>query len=67
MNTGAAGRPAKVSALHDSLDAANALFGVSFELETPLYFAAPGELAVETPSQRRSNAFQAVREECMES
>jgi dimethylglycine dehydrogenase len=62
-----AGRPAKTSAVHATLEAANAVFGVSFGLEIPLYFAAPGEPAVETPSLRRSNAFERVREECLAS
>lgn len=59
-----AGRPAKTSAVHDTLRSANAVFGVSYGLEIPLYFAPPDEPAVETPSLRRSNAFSAVREEC---
>lgn len=59
-----AGRPSKTSALHRSLQAANAVFGVSYGLEVPLYFARDGESAVETPSLRRSNAFARVKEEC---
>lgn len=59
-----AGRPAKTSTVHDVLKSANAVFGVSYGLEIPLYFAPAGEPAVETPTLRRSNAFQNVREEC---
>lgn len=59
-----AGRPAKTSTLHSELKAANAVFGVSYGLEFPRYFALAGEPARETPTLRRSNAFQAVREEC---
>ncbi len=59
-----AGRPAKTSALHATLKAANAVFGVSCGLEIPLYFAMPGEPALETPTLRRSNAFTAVQAEC---
>lgn len=59
-----AGRPVKTSAVHGALAEANAVFGVSFGLEIPLYFASPGESAVETPSLRRSNAFSAVGAEC---
>ncbi|MGH8250571.1 MAG: GcvT family protein [Steroidobacteraceae bacterium] len=59
-----AGRPAKTSAAHGTLKAANAVFGVSYGMEIPLYFALPGEPAVESPTLRRSNAFAAVREEC---
>jgi len=59
-----AGRPCKTSAAHATLKAANAVFGVSYGLEIPLYFAPPGEVAVETPTLRRSNAFQSVQAEC---
>jgi len=59
-----AGRPARTSAIHGKLTAANAVFGVSFGMEVPLYFAPAGQPAVETPSLRRSNAFPAVAEEC---
>jgi dimethylglycine dehydrogenase len=60
-----AGRPSKTSAIHADLKAANAVFGVSYGTEVPLYFAAPGEAAREVPSLRRSNAFAQVGEECM--
>jgi dimethylglycine dehydrogenase len=60
-----AGRPCKTSAIHDKLTAANAVFGVSYGLEVPLYFATAGEPAVETPTLRRSNAFDQVHAECI--
>lgn len=59
-----AGRPAKTSAVHGTLQAANAVFGVSYGLEVPLYFARSGEAASETPTLRHSNAFPVVAEEC---
>lgn len=59
-----AGRPSKTSAVHRTLQAANAVFGVSYGLEIPLYFARQGEVPVETPSLKRSNAFPRVKEEC---
>lgn len=59
-----AGRPAKTSAIHDRLKASNAVFGASYGLEIPLYFAGETELPVEIPSLRRSNAFERVRDEC---
>jgi dimethylglycine dehydrogenase len=59
-----AGRPAKVSAIHHALEAANAVFGVSYGLELPLYFAPLGTPAIEVPTLRRSNAFQSVAAEC---
>jgi dimethylglycine dehydrogenase len=59
-----AARPSKISAVHHTLKQANAVFGVSYGLEFPRYFAKPGEPRIETPTLRRSNAFQAVSEEC---
>ena len=59
-----AARPHKVSALHDRLKQANAVFGSSYGLEIPLWFAPPGSEPVEIPSFRRSNAHGPVGEEC---
>src|SRR5215831_8629110 len=59
-----AGRPAKTSAIHAALSAVHGVFGVSYGLEIPLYFAPSSEQAVEVPSLRRSNAFECVRQEC---
>ncbi|HLW24841.1 MAG TPA: FAD-dependent oxidoreductase [Steroidobacteraceae bacterium] len=59
-----AGRPSKTSAAHEMLKAANAVFGVSYGLEYPLYFSPAGQEPVEVPTLRRSNAFHAVGEEC---
>jgi dimethylglycine dehydrogenase len=59
-----AGRPTKTSAIHGTLKAANAVFGVSYGLEFPRYFALPGEPSAEEPTLRRSNAFRAVGNEC---
>ena len=59
-----AARPNKVSALHDRLQQANAVFGSSFGLEIPLWFAPLGSEPMETPSFRRSNAHEPVGEEC---
>jgi dimethylglycine dehydrogenase len=59
-----AGRPLKTSGLYEPLKASNAVFGVSFGLEYPLYFAPRGQPAEETPSLHRSNAFQCVAAEC---
>jgi len=59
-----AGRPAKTSALYDRLRARNAVHGVSFGLEYPLYFAPADVPPKETPSLRRSNAFEPVGTEC---
>jgi dimethylglycine dehydrogenase len=59
-----AGRPAKTSALHSRLSARNAVHGVSYGLEYPLYFAPPGEAPEEVPTLRRSSAFGPVGVEC---
>lgn len=57
-----AGRPLKVAGAHDAMTAAGARWGVSWGLETPLYFAPKG--FSETPTLKRSNAFGIVGEEC---
>ena len=54
-----AGRPLRTSAVHADLDAAGARWGVSWGLETPLYFS-PDPDFTETPTLRRSNAFDLV-------
>jgi dimethylglycine dehydrogenase len=59
-----AARPCKVSAVHDRLRQANAVFGSSFGLETPLWFAPTGSEPKEIPSFRRSNSHGPVGEEC---
>ncbi|MBV8341603.1 MAG: GcvT family protein, partial [Gammaproteobacteria bacterium] len=59
-----AGRPCKTSALHARLRARNAVHGVSYGLEYPLYFAPQGTAPEEHPTLRRSNAFGPVGAEC---
>jgi dimethylglycine dehydrogenase len=59
-----AGRPLRTTPVHDRLKAANAVFGVSYGLEYPLWYAPAGSPAEETVSYRRSNAFDKVAEEC---
>lgn len=59
-----AARPARTSAIHDRLAADNAVFGVSYGLEVPLFFATPGAPASERPTLRRSDAFERVAAEC---
>jgi dimethylglycine dehydrogenase len=57
-----AGRPLKKSPAYDAMDAAGALWGCSWGLEVPLMFGPPG--FEETPTLKRSNAFEIVAEEC---
>ena len=60
-----AGRNVKTDTLYDILKSKNCVFGVSYGLETPLYFAPADEDPVETPTMRRSNAFESVRREVL--
>ena len=57
-----AGRPLKMSPAHDAMTEAGCKWGVSWDLETPLYFAPKG--FEETPTLKRSNAFEIVGDEC---
>jgi len=57
-----AGRPLRMAPAHSEMSAAGARWGVSWGLETPLYFAPEG--FEETPTLRRSNAHGIVGEEC---
>ncbi len=58
-----AGRPLKMAGAYSDMTAAGCRWGVSYGLETPLYFA-PSEDFVETPTLKRSNAFDIVAAEC---
>ncbi|HJR92786.1 MAG TPA: FAD-dependent oxidoreductase [Acidimicrobiia bacterium] len=57
-----AGRPLKMAPAYDAMTAAGAYWGSSYGLEIPIYFAPAG--FEETPTLRRSNAFDIVGEEC---
>lgn len=57
-----AGRPLKMAPAHDAMTAAGCKWGVSWDLEVPLYFAPQG--FEETPTLKRSNAHDIVAEEC---
>ncbi len=57
-----AGRPLKMAPAHDAMTEAGCKWGVSWDLEVPLYFAPKG--FEETPTLKRSNAFPIVAEEC---
>ncbi|MFQ5547701.1 MAG: FAD-dependent oxidoreductase [Woeseia sp.] len=59
-----AARPNKVAPFYDRLQEANAVFGSSYGLEMPLWFAPKGSEPIEIPSFRRSNAHEPVGEEC---
>lgn len=57
-----AGRPRRLSPLHERLRAKAAIHGETFGWERPKWFSPGG--ADETPGLRRSNAFAAVAGEC---
>ncbi len=57
-----AGRPLRKAPAYDAMSAAGAVWGCNWGLELPLMFAPPG--FAETPTLRRSNAFDLVGEEC---
>jgi dimethylglycine dehydrogenase len=57
-----AGRPLKMAPAHDAMTAAGCKWGVSWDLEVPLYFAPKG--FEEKPTLKRSNAHPIVAEEC---
>ena len=57
-----AGRPLKMTPASSEMTAAGCRWGVSWDMEVPLYFAPDG--FSETPSLKRSNAFDIVGDEC---
>ncbi|MEM7197947.1 MAG: FAD-dependent oxidoreductase, partial [Pseudomonadota bacterium] len=57
-----AGRPLKMAPAYDAMTKAGCQWGESWGLEVPLYFAHEG--FQETPSLRRSDAFDYVAQEC---
>lgn len=59
-----AARPLKTTPIYELQKDANAVFGVTYGLEVPMWYAPAGEEAVEHPTFRRSNAFDHVAEEC---
>ncbi|MEM6739957.1 MAG: FAD-dependent oxidoreductase [Pseudomonadota bacterium] len=58
-----AARPFRTTPMHDIWAERGAVFGAQYGLEVPNYFALPGEPRFETPSFRRSNAWEATRAE----
>ena len=57
-----AGRPLKMAPAYSDMSDAGCVWGVSWDMEVPLYFAPKG--FAETPSLKRSNAFDLVAAEC---
>jgi dimethylglycine dehydrogenase len=59
-----AARPLRTTAVYDRLQDENAVFGAYYGQEHVLWFAPKGDEPVETPTYRRSNAFEPVKAEC---
>ncbi len=60
-----AGRPLQTTPLYDTFLAQGAVMGDSWGMETPLWFAPPGEKAEDIVSFHRSNDFEPIKAECL--
>ena len=60
-----AARPMRTTPMYDIFDTMGAVWGAQFGLEVPNYFAQANEPRYETPSFRRSNAWEATKREVM--
>ncbi len=58
-----AARPNRTTPMYDVFDGMGAVWGAQYGLEVPNYFAHEGEPRFETPSFRRSNAWEATARE----
>ncbi|MCC0065039.1 MAG: FAD-dependent oxidoreductase, partial [Defluviimonas sp.] len=58
-----AARPFRTTPMYDIFDAMGAVWGAQYGLEVVNYFALPGEPRYETPSFKRSNAWEATARE----
>jgi dimethylglycine dehydrogenase len=58
-----AARPFRTTPMYDIFSGMNAVWGQQYGLEVVNYFALPGEPTYETPTFRRSNAWEATRQE----
>jgi dimethylglycine dehydrogenase len=59
-----AARPLQTTPLYDRMKAQGAVMGDSWAMETPLWFAPPGEVAQDIVSFHRSNDFEPIKAEC---
>ncbi len=60
-----AARPFRTTPMHEVNVGLRAVFGQQYGLEVPNYYALPGEPLYETPTFRRSNAWEATKAEVM--
>jgi len=58
-----AARPLRTTPMYDIFDGMGAVWGQQYGLEVPNYFALKGEPRYETPSFKRSNAWEATAQE----
>ncbi|MFO0997297.1 MAG: FAD-dependent oxidoreductase [Alphaproteobacteria bacterium] len=59
-----AGRPVRTTPMHERYKAMGAFFGMAEGWERPMWFGEPGTAPIETPTFRRSEAFDAMAREC---
>jgi len=59
-----AARPFRTTPMYDTFAGMRAVFGQQYGLEVVNYHALPGEPLYETPSFKRSNAWEATAQEC---
>ena len=60
-----AARPFRTTPMYDTNNALRAVWGQQYGLEVVNYYALPGEPTYETPTFKRSNAWEATRQEVM--
>ncbi len=60
-----AARPFRTTPMYDTFDSMNAVWGQQYGLEVVNYHALPGEPRYEDPTFKRSNAWEATRQEVM--
>jgi dimethylglycine dehydrogenase len=60
-----AARPFRVTPMYDTFTEMRAVWGQQYGLEVPNYYALEGEPVYETPTFKRSNAWEATRQEVL--
>ena len=60
-----AARPFRTTPMYDTFTDMRAVWGAQYGLEVPNYYALPGEPVYENPTFKRSNAFEATRQEVL--
>ena len=60
-----AARPFRTTPMYETFTEMRAVWGAQYGLEVPNYYALPGEPTYENPTFKRSNAWEATRQEVM--